>query len=1163
MDRATEDRLLALAVARGDLRLEDIAQAEDAGPAGARLDCLVASGRLTAGAVDDLQAGVTRLFGSTIAARDSSAPRALSTMALLALADDLSAGLKVGRYEIVEPIGRGGMGQVYRAFDPSLARHVALKVLCTDSPELARRFFREAQAQARIDHPHVCQVFEVGEEGGRLYIAMQLIAGQTLGRAAPDLTLEQRVRVMETVAEAVHEAHRQGLIHRDIKPGNIMVERLPDGTPNPVVLDFGLALDQQAPGLTRTGVVMGTVQYMAPEQARGEVHAVDRRADVWSLGAVLYELASGVPPFQGSGEAEVLLKVMQQEVPPLRQRVPQVPPDLETIVMKCLEREPQRRYDSARALAEDLQRFLDGEPLIARPTSFLYRLRKRARKHRAAVATAAVSLVVLAGLVGVGVRGRLQAAERARLAQQFGQEVERMEGFLRNAYALPLHDVRPERALVRKRMESVAEQVHTLGRTAVGPGRYALGRGYLALGQPALAREHLEAAWQAGHRTPETAFALGQCLALLYRDALDEVQRISIKELREARKKALQATLRAPALRYLEASRGATLESTSLLEGLVALLDERFDQALASSDQAAREAPWLYEPHLVRGEVFMARALGMHERGDLAGCFANLAQAHDAFARAADMARSDPRVYEDLSRQAISVVGIERLRDTDLREAFEKAREATEQALQADPDDIVALRMQASAYYYWGEASLRRGTGHADALDTATALAERALHLDPHDATSLQTLGTVYMARALQVELRRGEDPRGSLDQATRYLSRALAENPSLVPAQVNRATCNAVRAEYEIARGLDPRPSLEAAATGLQSILAAGPMVMPLLNNLGNVYYRKGIWENGHGIDPRPSYTQVVRACEQAIAASSTFVQPYNLLGAAWAAVAKIQASHGIDPEPELQRALTAYEQALARNPQYALAVNNIGEAHLIRAGFLVARGENASAEIALSLGALQRVLTINPGFGEEVYMNIAAAHLLRARTELLAGRNPGPRLAEARAAARRALETNPRSYRGFADQASSDLLAARWAADHRLSPVASLDRAAGSLVRAIEINPGDAEGFEIGAAIAQQRASWLLLQGRDAHVALDAGLASVERGLTINPLSPVLLARRATLIWLASRGAASAETRREAARRAETAWQQALPLNPLLARELEPFRREATAAL
>ncbi|HPW55199.1 MAG: serine/threonine protein kinase [Thermoanaerobaculaceae bacterium] len=169
------------------------------------------------------------------------------------------------------------------------------------------------------------------------------------------------------MAEAVHEAHRQGLVHRDLKPGNIMVERTADGCLQPYVLDFGLALDLRAPGLTRAGVLMGTVQYMAPEQALAESGAIDRRTDVWSLGAVLYELIAGGPLFSGGGEAEVVLKVMQQEPQPLSVRAPHAPKDLETVVMKYLEREPGRRYESARALAGDLAAYLDGEPIAVSP----------------------------------------------------------------------------------------------------------------------------------------------------------------------------------------------------------------------------------------------------------------------------------------------------------------------------------------------------------------------------------------------------------------------------------------------------------------------------------------------------------------------------------------------------------------------------------------------------------------------------------------------------------------------------------------------------------------------------------------------------------------------------------------------------------------------------
>ena len=301
------------------------------------------------------------------------------------------------RFETAIPIGRGAVGEVYKAWDPRLNRHVALKLLQRNDPELVLRLSREAQAQARVEHPNVGKIYEVGEEDGRPYIAMQLIEGRTFDEICPELSLEQRVAVLERVADAVQAAHRVGLVHRDLKPSNILVEVSDDGEPNPFVVDFGIARELDAEGLTQTGMAIGTPGYMAPEQARGE-REIDRRIDVYALGVLLYEAVSGERPHPQSTLADYLVAVLAEEPRPLRRLAPDVPVDLETIAMKCIEREPNQRYGSARMVAEELTRFLEGEPVIARPIGTVRRLVRRARRNR--VATAALLILVVALAAG-------------------------------------------------------------------------------------------------------------------------------------------------------------------------------------------------------------------------------------------------------------------------------------------------------------------------------------------------------------------------------------------------------------------------------------------------------------------------------------------------------------------------------------------------------------------------------------------------------------------------------------------------------------------------------------------------------------------------------------------------------------------------------------------
>lgn len=334
------------------------------------------------------------------------------------------------RYCTAVPIGRGGTAEVARAWDPGLERWVALKFLLqTGDPELEARMLREARAQARIDHPNVCPVYEVGRRDGRPFIAMQYIEGQTLDRAAWGLVLEQKVALLRTVAEAVHAAHAAGLIHRDLKPGNILVEEDEDGAPVPYVVDFGIARETELPGATASGLVVGTPGYLSPEQARGET--LDRRSDVHALGVLLYELLAGRRPHQGRSAADELAGLLSGEPPPLRRVAPHVPRDLETVVMTCLEHDPDRRYPSARALADDLGRFLDGRPVAANPAGRIRRLWRRARRHPAVAATLTAATAAALASVAILVIGAVKYTldlERERdlaLAAQMEAEAHR------------------------------------------------------------------------------------------------------------------------------------------------------------------------------------------------------------------------------------------------------------------------------------------------------------------------------------------------------------------------------------------------------------------------------------------------------------------------------------------------------------------------------------------------------------------------------------------------------------------------------------------------------------------------------------------------------------------------------------------------------------------
>ena len=311
-------------------------------------------------------------------------------------------------YEILRELGRGGMGVVYQARHTKLHRDVALKMILAGShagaTDLAR-FQTEAEAIARLQHPNIVQVHEVGEHEGKPFFSLEFCGGGSLERKLNGTPLPptEAAALVETLARAMQAAHEQHVIHRDLKPANVLLAA--DGTPK--ITDFGLAKKLDEAGQTQLGAIMGTPSYMAPEQAGGKSGDIGPAADVYALGAILYECLTGRPPFKAATALDTIMQVVSDEPVAPSQLQTKVPRDLETICLKCLHKEPGKRYANAKALVDDLRRFQQGEPIRARSAKWGERALKWVQRRPAAAALIAVS--VLAVLAVIGVVGRAAA----------------------------------------------------------------------------------------------------------------------------------------------------------------------------------------------------------------------------------------------------------------------------------------------------------------------------------------------------------------------------------------------------------------------------------------------------------------------------------------------------------------------------------------------------------------------------------------------------------------------------------------------------------------------------------------------------------------------------------------------------------------------------------
>lgn len=676
---------------------------------------------------------------------------------------------QLGRYQILGELGRGGMGRVYRAIDPSLRREVALKVLADDATLASRkRFEREAAAMARLTHRHIVPVHEFGEDGGVLFLAMDLLPGPTLEQIwAKGAELRARVEMVEKVAQGISFAHEHGVVHRDLKPSNVQLDR--DGEPR--VLDFGLArLEGDRTKLTETGSMMGTPLYMAPEAIRGD--PIGEAADIYALGVLLYEAIAGRPPYLGSTPHEVYARILDTD-PPRPSRVRKgVPPELEIVALKALEKQPRRRYRTARDFGDDIARWLRGDPIRARPTTWMSRVTKRFRRNPTAWLGVGGAMALLVAAVILGFR--LKTRERAwneqeqslRLSaetQELLAEAEKSVEAWKNERYLPPHPVSGARS-------KLAEALPRLRRVVEAqPDAHAawslLGWALLELRRDAEAAQALEHAVALAPDLGAYRFRLGQAYANLYRREFDATQRIADPVDRaEERKRILPVRRRAE--EHFDAALRSSWPGGSdrlFAEAYVRWTREDFEGARKACDELAKEAKGGEEAYMLLGLMSSTseEAAGWYDKA------AEHARSLAAAWAAGSQARSP---WAERLRESGRIAEADRMTDDALARA--------ETAIRIDPDDPAGWMARGMTRSTRGDHRFHRGENPDEEFRAAVdSDLRRAAELEPDGAFPCLYSATTRIAWGYAIQCRDG-DPREQYRLAMDDAARAAERDP-------------------------------------------------------------------------------------------------------------------------------------------------------------------------------------------------------------------------------------------------------------------------------------------------------------------------------------------------------------------------------------------------
>lgn len=908
----------------------------------------------------------------------------------------LSLPVQIGEYMLVELLGEGAMGRVYKAdqFDP-VRRQVAIKFLAAEQvdADLLARFEAEGHALARMSHPCIARIYGAGTStSGHPYLVMEYVSGPTLLDYcdAHRLDLDARLHLFGGICAALAHAHQKGIIHRDIKPSNILVTEQ-EGEATPKVIDFGLAkalvghlADRNLE--THVGTVLGTPAFMSPEQASLTGQEVDTRSDIYALGLVLYQMLTGALPFKRVGEQdstiEQVLRAVRED-DPMRPSArlaaggpEQVPAgldgsvgkalreDLDWIILKCLAKRPEDRYQSANDLAADLERYHRHQPVQARRSSLGYLVSKSVRRYRGRLLVAAGVIVLGVALGGGWLNSRAESAAQARAAQEFGQTVQRMDSLLRVAHLLPMHDVSAVRGQVRTMVDDLARRKSSMTPWSRAVADYAIGRGLLDLGQPDKALDSLKAAWSAGYREPEAAYALGVAYGRVYQKEKYKLASVTDADKHKIQLADLQKAYLEPALAHLRQGAAAGAQSASYGQALIAFYEKDFARARVLAEKAVDDNPSLYEAVVLIGQTWTEQASNARRAGQRERALAAYNSAEQAYHRAATIGRSDMTPYlAQCSMASDHLRLIMYGSGGDSKPVVEAGLAACEKAIAINPESGSAHARMANLRLVDAQILEGKGENPLPIYHQVLDAAAHAMRLNPDGALAYMVSGTASQRIALYQLHYTHENPRAALARAGEFYQQAIAHDKDRSDVYNELGNVYSIRGEYSATHDDgDPMPDLLAAVDYYKTGLKMQHNEPVMLSNLGFNYTIIADYLVRQKRDPTAWFDKAFAVYDDILARNANMMLARINLASTAFKRGKYAESSGGDPLPWWHQAVSEFKKVLTADPNDQLAWAGLAGTYTAQANLSKQSSQDAVAKAQLAIKACDKANAVRP---------------------------------------------------------------------------------------------------------------------------------------------------------------------------------------------------------